>query len=78
MENIQWSGGNWFGFMTANGISFGSDLLTKKAQIFSHLLIQKVIPWLILVTRIQYHIVPWFYRPIWRISHGLDATGLVS
>jgi hypothetical protein len=27
--------------MTANGIGFGSDLLTKKAQIFSHLLIHK-------------------------------------
>jgi hypothetical protein len=34
---IQWSGGIWFGFMSAYGISFGSDLLTKW-QTFSHLL----------------------------------------
>jgi hypothetical protein len=34
IENIQWSGGNSYGFVTANGISFGSDLLTK-AQMLS-------------------------------------------
>ena len=27
MEDMQWSGGDWHGFMTTNGISFGSDLL---------------------------------------------------
>jgi hypothetical protein len=78
MENIQWSGGNWFGFMTANGISFGPDLLIK-AQIISRLLLTKIgLPWFNLVTRIQYHIVSWFYRCIWKISNGLEATGLVS
>ncbi len=29
MEDIQWSGGNSDGFMTANGITYGSDLLIK-------------------------------------------------
>jgi hypothetical protein len=34
MEDIQWSGGNWYGLMHANQISFGSDLLAK-CQTFS-------------------------------------------
>jgi hypothetical protein len=35
MEDIQWSGGNLYGFfMTANVISFGTDFLTK-CQTFS-------------------------------------------
>ena len=30
MEDIQWSGGNWYGFlMTLNAISFGSDWMMK-------------------------------------------------
>jgi hypothetical protein len=29
IDDIQWSGGNSYGFMTANGISLGSDLLIK-------------------------------------------------
>jgi hypothetical protein len=28
-ENSEWSGGNRFGFLTANVISFGSDLLSS-------------------------------------------------
>jgi hypothetical protein len=37
MDDIQWSGGNSYGFITANAISFGSDLLTRKCQIFIRL-----------------------------------------
>jgi hypothetical protein len=36
IDDIQWSGGNSYGFMTANGISFGSDLLMK-CQTFNQL-----------------------------------------
>jgi 3-phosphoglycerate kinase len=39
MDNFKWSGGISYGFMTANGISFGSDLpTTDKCQTFSQLL----------------------------------------
>jgi hypothetical protein len=34
MEDIQWSGGNGYGFKATNGISFGPDLLAK-CQTFS-------------------------------------------
>jgi hypothetical protein len=37
LEYIQWSGGKSYGFITANAISFGSDLLTRKCQIFIQL-----------------------------------------
>jgi hypothetical protein len=37
MKDIQRSGGNWYGLMTANGISFGPDLLAKY-QTFSQVL----------------------------------------
>jgi hypothetical protein len=32
-ENSEWSGGNRFGFLTANIISFGSDLLMSCAKV---------------------------------------------
>jgi hypothetical protein len=35
-NKVQWSGGNSYGFMTANDISFGSDLLIK-CQSFNQL-----------------------------------------
>jgi hypothetical protein len=35
MEDIQWSGGNSDGFMTANAVRFCSDLQTK-CQLLSH------------------------------------------
>jgi hypothetical protein len=50
MEDIQWSGGNQYGFMTANAIRFCPDLLAK-CQTFSQVLsknwhgLTPVAPW---------------------------------
>jgi hypothetical protein len=38
MDDNQWSGGNSYGFMTTNGISFCSDLLAMLCQTFHQLL----------------------------------------
>jgi hypothetical protein len=78
IDHIQWSGGNSYGFMTANdGISFGSDLLMK-CQIFNQLQSKIVMVWHQWATRSQYHIATPLIRSILMISNGLEATHMVS
>jgi hypothetical protein len=41
MEYIDGSGGNWFGFVTTNAITFGRDLGDDECQTFSQLSSEK-------------------------------------
>jgi hypothetical protein len=77
MEDVQWSGGNWYGFMTLNWNGFGSDLMIPVK--LSVICCQKTsMAWHQLARRSQYHTSTSLIRPTWRIFNGLQATDVIS
>jgi hypothetical protein len=76
MEDIEGSGGSWFGFVTTDSITLGPDLMmSSKFSASCHPKIDMAWhPW---TTRSQNQSSESFIKPIWRTLKGLEATGLV-
>jgi hypothetical protein len=57
MEDMQWSGGNSDGFMTANAMSFGSDLQMNSVKLQANCSPKLGMAWHQWDGRIQHHIL---------------------
>jgi hypothetical protein len=77
MEDIQGSGGSWYGFMTTNAMTFGPDLLmSAKLSSSAISLLAKIAKACHRAS--QHHSAASLFRPIWRIFKGLEAADMVS
>jgi hypothetical protein len=64
--------------MTANAMSFGSDLQMNSVKLSANCSPKLGMAWHQWSSRSQHHIVTPLMRPIWSIFNGLEATQMVS